>query len=200
MGRCQGPEPNQRLASWILHRPLAAAGFCALHVATGPRERRDHEREHRPVKDLPLRTSNDTCKVEMRIRIDIDGTVITATLEDSATARDFASLFPLTLTLRDYTATEKISDLPRRLSTQGAPLGFDPSIGDIAYYAPWGNLAIFCRDFGYSNGLIKLGAIESGGGVGAQAAHLQGGGRRPVAGCDGGVRSAARQGLLRVGP
>ena len=99
----------------------------------------------------------------MRIRIDIDGTVITATLEDSATARDFASLLPLTLTLRDYAATEKISGLPRRLSTQGAPPGFDPSAGDIAYYAPWGNLAIFYRDFRHSTGLIKLGAIESGG-------------------------------------
>jgi hypothetical protein len=99
----------------------------------------------------------------MRIRIDIEGTTMTGTLEQSAAARDFAALLPLTLTLRDYAATEKISDLPRRLSTQGAPPGFDPSVGDIAYYAPWGNLAIFYRDFGYSIGLIKLGAIESGG-------------------------------------
>ena len=77
MGRCQGPEPNQRLAPWILHRPLAAAGFCALHVATGPRERRDHEREHRPVKDLPLRTSNDTCKVELKAVVIIGAQSIT---------------------------------------------------------------------------------------------------------------------------
>jgi hypothetical protein len=67
MGRRQGPEPNQWLAPRILHRPLAAAGFCALRVATGPREKRDYEREHRPVKGLPLRTSNDTCKVELRL-------------------------------------------------------------------------------------------------------------------------------------
>ena len=38
-----------------------------------------------------------------------------------------------------------------------------PSIGDIAYYAPWGNLAIFYRDFPYSPGLIKLGVIDTGG-------------------------------------
>jgi hypothetical protein len=35
-------------------------------------------------------------------------------------------------------------------------------VGDIAYYAPWGNLAIFIKDFGYSRGLVKLGCIESG--------------------------------------
>ena len=38
----------------------------------------------------------------------------------------------------------------------------DPSVGDIAYYAPWGNLAIFYKDFGYSRGLIRLGRIDSG--------------------------------------
>ena len=69
---------------------------------------------------------------------------------------------PMSLTLEDYAATEKISNLPRKLSTEGAPAGSDPSIGDIAYYSPWGNLAIFYRDFRYSSGLIKLGKIDSG--------------------------------------
>lgn len=46
-------------------------------------------------------------------------------------------LLPLTLTLEDYASTEKISDLPKRLSTQGAPAGIDPSVGDVTYYAPW---------------------------------------------------------------
>lgn len=72
------------------------------------------------------------------------------------------SLLPLTLTLNDYNKTEKVSDLPKRLSTQGEPEGFDPDVGDITYYAPWGNLAIFYRDFGYASGLVKLGSIESG--------------------------------------
>lgn len=95
------------------------------------------------------------------IELDIDGTVLTATLEDNAAARDFASLLPLTLTLKDYAATEKVSDLPRKLSTKGLPTGFDPSVGDITYYAPWGNLALFYKDFGYAAGLVKLGAIQA---------------------------------------
>ena len=98
----------------------------------------------------------------MKIRLDVDGTLIAATLDDNATARDFASLLPLALTLEDYAATEKISDLPRRLSTEGSPPGSDPDVGDIAYYAPWGNLAVFYRDFGYSTGLVKLGSIDGG--------------------------------------
>jgi hypothetical protein len=35
------------------------------------------------------------------------------------------------LALSDYDETEKISDLPRRLSTAGAPEGVDPAEGDI---------------------------------------------------------------------
>lgn len=98
----------------------------------------------------------------MKIRLQIDGKAITATLFDNATARDFVALLPLTLTLEDYASTEKITYLPKKLSTTGAPAGFDPSIGDITYYAPWGNLAIFHKDFGYSEGLVHLGRIEDG--------------------------------------
>jgi hypothetical protein len=96
----------------------------------------------------------------VKITIQLDDETLTATLVDTTTTRDFVSLLPLVLTLEDYAATEKISDLPRRLSTAGAPAGYDPDVGDIAYYAPWGNLAIFHRDFEYSAGLIKLGRID----------------------------------------
>jgi hypothetical protein len=98
----------------------------------------------------------------MKIRIIVEDQEMTATLNDSKATQDFISLLPLTLTLEDYAGTEKISDLPRRLSTEGAPPGSDPSVGDIAYYAPWGNLAIFYRDFRYSSGLIILGRMDSG--------------------------------------
>jgi len=98
----------------------------------------------------------------MKIQIMIDGKPITATLQDNATSRDFLSLLPLTLTLKDHASTEKVSDLPRRLSTAGAPAGADPDVADIAYYAPWGNLAIYYKDFGYSEGLVRLGRIDSG--------------------------------------
>ena len=108
---------------------------------------------------LPNRGSNETVD-GMKIRITVGDKKVTATLIDSDTARDFISLLPLTLTLEDYNKTEKISDLPKRLSTKGAPSGGDPSVGDIAYYAPWGNLAIYYKDFDYSSGLVILGKIE----------------------------------------
>lgn len=98
----------------------------------------------------------------VKIRLTFDGKAVEAALLDNATARDFLSLLPMTLTLEDYNSTEKIGYPSRKLSTTGAPAGVDPSVGDIAYYAPWGNLAIFYKDFGYSKGLIGLGRIDSG--------------------------------------
>src|SRR5437660_10677491 len=74
----------------------------------------------------------------------IEDRVFAGTLNDSKAAQEFAALLRLSLTLEDYASTEKISDLPKRLSTEGAAPGFDPS-GDIAYYAPWGNLAVFTK-------------------------------------------------------
>jgi hypothetical protein len=106
----------------------------------------------------PVRTQEKA----MKIRLTMGEKVLTATLRDNETARDFVSLLPLALTLEDYAATEKISDLPRRLSTKGAPAGTAAAAGDIAYYAPWGNLALFHRDFRHSNGLVTLGKLDGG--------------------------------------
>jgi hypothetical protein len=97
----------------------------------------------------------------MKIRMEANGTRVTATLDNNASSRDFVALLPLTLTLEDYNGTEKISNLPKKLSTDDATAGLDPSVGDITYYAPWGNVAIFYKDFGYSRGLVKFGQIDS---------------------------------------
>jgi hypothetical protein len=93
----------------------------------------------------------------MKIRLTFDGKVVEATLVNNATARDLVSLLPMELTLEDYNSTEKIGYPVRKLSTAEAPAGVDPSVGDVAYYAPWGNLAFFYKDFGYSEGLIRAG-------------------------------------------
>lgn len=96
----------------------------------------------------------------MNIQLEINGHHLQATLEDTPSGRDFYALLPLTLSAKDYAKTETIADLPRKLTTQGAAAGVDPQIGDITYYAPWGNLALFHHDFGYSRGLIRLGHID----------------------------------------
>ncbi len=102
--------------------------------------------------------SNDV----VRIRLTVGGKKVVVKMHDNATSRDLVAQLPLTMKLSDYASTEKVATLPKKLSTKGAPAGFDPSVGDVTYYAPWGNLAIFYKDFGYAKGLVSLGVIESG--------------------------------------
>jgi len=96
----------------------------------------------------------------MKMRITAGDTVLTATMYDNATSRDFVALMPLTLKLKDYAGTEKVSDLPKKLSTAGAPSGTDAAAGDITLCSPWGNLAIFYKSFGYASGLITMGKFD----------------------------------------
>ncbi|MER7841332.1 cyclophilin-like fold protein [Streptomyces sp. NPDC096040] len=109
----------------------------------------------------PLSTAPEE-KDTMKIQLTTDTGRFEATLNDSAAARDFAGLLPLTLTLSDYVGTEKVSDLPRKLSTAGSPSGAAATAGDLTYYAPWGNLAIFYKNFHHSDGLVKIGELASG--------------------------------------
>ena len=98
-----------------------------------------------------------------KLLIEVGDKTLTATMFDNAAAKDLLAQLPLTLTLNDYNNTEKIATPPKKLSTAGAPDGFEPVAGDIAYYAPWGNLAIFYKDFRYSRNLIRLGKIDGDG-------------------------------------
>nr|WP_315185559.1 cyclophilin-like fold protein [uncultured Albidiferax sp.] len=98
----------------------------------------------------------------MKIRLHVHGEVATATLAATATARDFAALLPLSITLRDFAKVERIGDLPRKLSTVGAPAGLDPVLGDIAYYAPLNHLVVFAGDNVYADGLVRMGRVDTG--------------------------------------
>ncbi|HGM8660295.1 cyclophilin-like fold protein [Serratia odorifera] len=104
----------------------------------------------------------------MKLNIIIDGYARTATLNHSQASKDFVALLPLTLTLQDYAATEKISVLPSRLTVSDSPAGTAARKGDITFYAPWGNLALFYQDHGYASGLVKLGQFDEPGAVPSQ--------------------------------
>ncbi|WP_394346665.1 cyclophilin-like fold protein [Streptomyces dangxiongensis] len=98
----------------------------------------------------------------MDIRVTLDGRrPVDAALNDSPAARDFAALLPLTLDLEDFHDTERVADLPRKLDTSGAPEPTAAKVGDIAYYAPWGNLALFYQDGpAASADLLVLGHLD----------------------------------------
>lgn len=99
----------------------------------------------------------------MKLKITFGETELTATLYDNPTTQDFTSMLPITTEVEDYASNEKIFYPERKLSTNQAPNGYKPSTGDITYYSPWGDVAIFYKDFSHSSGLISLGRIDDNG-------------------------------------
>lgn len=96
-----------------------------------------------------------------RIKLTFEGNEIYALINNSKAGNDFLSLLPLSVKAEDFNSTEKIFYLSKKLNTQNEPDGINPKAGDITYYAPWGNIAIFYKDFRYSNNLIYLGKFEN---------------------------------------
>ncbi|MBF9034338.1 hypothetical protein HKCCE2091_08810 [Rhodobacterales bacterium HKCCE2091] len=96
----------------------------------------------------------------MRINVIAGDVVMPATLDDSAAARDFASMLPLDLVLTDFHGIERVADLGRKLDASDAPTAYAPEAGDITQYAPWKNLAIFIAPFRSADGLVRLGRFD----------------------------------------
>jgi hypothetical protein len=98
----------------------------------------------------------------MRIRITFADQSFTATLEDNPSARDLWSMLPLDLTVEDYGGNEKIAYLPRPLTQEGSAPFPGEAPGDLGYWAPWSNLAMYHGDYRYEPGLIRLGRLDDG--------------------------------------
>ncbi|WP_063886805.1 cyclophilin-like fold protein [Rhodococcus sp. LB1] len=91
----------------------------------------------------------------------VHATAVTAGV--TASARDFASLLPATITLHDLGGREKAGPLPRELTD-----GQDQSsyrAGQLGYWAPRSALANYCREDGFTipdPGIVMIGEIETG--------------------------------------
>jgi hypothetical protein len=98
---------------------------------------------------------------DMKIKMTFNGQTLTAMLYDNPSARDFSSLLPLDLVIDDYADNEKIAYLPRKLTEEASGPFDNEQPGDLCYYAPWGNLALFYAPYRWSSGLIRLGRFDS---------------------------------------
>lgn len=122
----------------------------------------NQEKELTDNKETIINENTDTSNEEARIKLSFNDNEVYVRLNNSKASNDFLSMLPLTLEFEDFNNTEKIAYLPRSLTTEDAPSGYTPKAGDFSYYAPWGNLSIFYKDFRYSDSLVKLGEFESG--------------------------------------
>ncbi len=101
---------------------------------------------------------------DVKIRLRVEDKIITATLIDSKTTRDFISLLPLKLTMSDLFRREKYGHLPRTISTDGKRT-HSYEVGNIVYWSPGHDVAIYYRHDGEripEPGIIVIGKADSG--------------------------------------
>ncbi|MBZ9890004.1 MFS transporter [Mesorhizobium sp. BR1-1-3] len=135
-----------RAAVWLSRRTLLA-GAASLALPSSVRSQTD---------------ATDRKGATMRLRFIFGDQDFTATLEDNPSAHDLVSILPLDLTIDDYSTNEKIAYLPRKLTEEGSGRFGNEATGDLCYYAPWGNLAMFHGPYRWSRGLIRLGRLAQG--------------------------------------
>jgi len=100
---------------------------------------------------------------DAKIKLTFNDKEVVVRMYDNPTSKEFLVRLPLTVTFEDYIGKEKISILQKRLSADDVQAGDLSKKGNFAYYAPWGNVAIFYKGFeDATNDLIILGQIESG--------------------------------------
>lgn len=154
----------QRFKFLITTAALLLLFFPTLSYADRTVEGTAIENKNSQQQNDSVSTGENPLKIKLTVGTTGGEKEVYATLYDNSVSRDLLSRLPLTLEFSDYNRTEKIARLPAGSpgwDTSDAPDSCDPAPGDLTMYAPWGNLAVFYRDYGYSRGLVPLGKLDS---------------------------------------
>jgi hypothetical protein len=100
-------------------------------------------------------------QMAMKIQVKANGTTTVFELNNSPAAQDLYAQLPLRIAVENYSDNEKIFYPPKKLNTADTPKA-NAKAGTLAYYAPWGDVVMFYKDFGSAAGLYELGHAVSG--------------------------------------
>ncbi len=142
---------------FVLGGMTACAGESDARRTDTDLSKNERTAENRPIDDRNV-------SAERRLKMTVNGEVISIILQDTPTANALYAALPMELRFSDYSGLEKIAYPPDALPTAGESDGCTPTVGDLCLFVPWGNLCIFYtpQDFHHSKSLIKLGHVESG--------------------------------------
>jgi hypothetical protein len=100
-------------------------------------------------------------QMAMKIQVKANGTTTVFELNNSPAAQDLYAQLPLSIKVENYSDNEKIFYPLKKLSTADTPKA-NAKAGTLAYYAPWGDVVMFYKDFGPARGLYELGHAIAG--------------------------------------
>ena len=67
--------------------------------------------------------------------------------ENTQAGKLFLNSLPLTLSFENFGSNERIAYLPKKLDMRSYDKPLSVKRGDVTYYVPWGNLAVFRKSF-----------------------------------------------------
>lgn len=94
------------------------------------------------------------------IEVQLGDKVGTIELNGNDAARSLLEQMPMRLKFEDFGSAERIAYLPQKIKLGSSPTSCAPSEGDLTYYIPWGNLAVFVKGYRPSNDLVPLGKLS----------------------------------------
>lgn len=98
---------------------------------------------------------------KMKISVTSKGNTTVFELNNSDASKELYEQLPLEIAVENFGNNEKIFYPPEKLSTNKTPMA-NAKNGTLAYYAPWGDVVMFYKDFGSTNDLYELGKVISG--------------------------------------
>ncbi|MCG3665300.1 hypothetical protein L5F09_06045 [Aliarcobacter butzleri] len=95
----------------------------------------------------------------LKISINSNGNTTVYELNNSSASKELYAQLPLNIKVENYSNDEKIFYPPNKLTTSNTSLAKNDKAGTLAYYAPWGDVVMFYKDFRRSSGLYELGKV-----------------------------------------
>lgn len=113
-----------------------------------------------PTAANTAQQSEPQADMQIRVRTEQNNEIVFQ-LNDTPAARSLYDQLPLTLPVEDFGGSEKIFYPPQKLDVSDTPMA-KGSAGTLAYYEPWGDVAIYYDECNGAEGLYALGEAVSG--------------------------------------
>ncbi|MFX4231514.1 cyclophilin-like fold protein [Aliarcobacter butzleri] len=98
----------------------------------------------------------------MKISVNSNGNTTIYELNNSSASKELYAQLPLNIKVENYSNNEKIFYPPNKLTTTNTSLAKNAKAGTLAYYAHWGDVVMFYKDFESANALYELGKVLCG--------------------------------------
>lgn len=142
------------MKKWLLALGMAVVGLliagCSLQANSD---------KSTTISSAAVKTTSVTKKNRLQITDNYHHKVIFK-LNNSKATKSLKKQLPLKVKVRNYSSNEKIF-YPNKLKTRNTPLSQGKK-GDLAYFAPWGDVVMYYGDAGPYDGLYQLGKCISG--------------------------------------